>query len=420
MDNPLVSIVIPVYNGSNFLQESIDSALAQTYPNCEIIVVNDGSCDDGATEQICLSYGNRIRYFKKENGGVATAVNLGIKEMRGEYFSWLSHDDVYYPHKIEAQITALRNFGEMTAIVHSNFDSLDMNSGILTHHDWLTTHSEEQLTNNNFAPIFLAIHGCSILVHKSHFDRAGLYNTKLKATQDSVWLFNAMRGQKSVFVQERLFIARDHSQRGQRTMSCHEPEYNQMFVDFCEVTTENEKVNLCGSIYNFYYRLYELLYDSPKANSCLEYLYEKLRVTPMSEANKNSRGLLRARLSEHCDNKELHIAIFGAGERGRAIKRRLVALQIPIACFIDNNNQKNKAAIDGVPCISFSEYAAHINAFLVIVAIVEAKEVLAQLNDAGAPYTLTLRQMNDMLFDIPLPFKNIPTKSFFAKAGDQV
>ena len=78
MLKPLISIVIPVYNGSNFLREAIDSALAQTYKNIEIIVVNDGSADDGETERIALSYGDKIRYFKKENGGVSSALNYGI------------------------------------------------------------------------------------------------------------------------------------------------------------------------------------------------------------------------------------------------------------------------------------------------------------------------------------------------------
>ncbi|MBO5570669.1 MAG: glycosyltransferase, partial [Clostridia bacterium] len=76
---PKVSIVIPVYNGANFLREAIDSALGQTYPNIEILVVNDGSDDGGETESIALSYGNQIRYFRKENGGVATALNFGIE-----------------------------------------------------------------------------------------------------------------------------------------------------------------------------------------------------------------------------------------------------------------------------------------------------------------------------------------------------
>lgn len=69
---PFVTIVIPVFNGSNYLKEAIDSALAQTYKNLEILVVNDGSQDGGLTEAIALGYGNRIRYFSKQNGGTST------------------------------------------------------------------------------------------------------------------------------------------------------------------------------------------------------------------------------------------------------------------------------------------------------------------------------------------------------------
>ena len=81
--NPKVSIVIPVYNGSDYMAEAIDSALAQTYNNTEVIVVNDGSNDGGKTREIAFSYEDKIRYFEKENGGVASALNFGIKKMEG-------------------------------------------------------------------------------------------------------------------------------------------------------------------------------------------------------------------------------------------------------------------------------------------------------------------------------------------------
>ena len=104
---PKISIVIPAYNASNYLAEAIDSALAQTYPNVEIIVVNDGSKDDGATRAVALSYGDKIRYFEKENGGSSSALNVGIANMTGEWFSWLSHDDLYVPEKLEKQIESI-------------------------------------------------------------------------------------------------------------------------------------------------------------------------------------------------------------------------------------------------------------------------------------------------------------------------
>ena len=110
-----VSIIIPVYNGERYLKEAIDSALAQTYSNLEVIVINDGSVD--RTEDIALSYGNKIRYFSKKNGGVASALNLGISVMQGEYFSWLSHDDIYLEDKIEKQMEILNNADNPNTII---------------------------------------------------------------------------------------------------------------------------------------------------------------------------------------------------------------------------------------------------------------------------------------------------------------
>jgi len=132
MDNtfhPLVSIIIPVYNGSRYLNEALSSALNQTYDNIEVIVVNDGSEDNSG--EIAQSYGSRIRYFEKENGGVSTALNMALQHMRGDYFSWLSHDDVYFHDKIEKQVQKLASFGptERTrTILYSNLMVIDHRS----------------------------------------------------------------------------------------------------------------------------------------------------------------------------------------------------------------------------------------------------------------------------------------------------
>lgn len=107
MENkPLVSIVIPTYNRKRFVCEAIDSCLAQTYQNCEVIVIDDGSVD-GTGDHLQKKYGDRIRFIRQENQGPAIARNRGIWVARGEYIHFLDADDQLFPHKIE---TCLRLF----------------------------------------------------------------------------------------------------------------------------------------------------------------------------------------------------------------------------------------------------------------------------------------------------------------------
>lgn len=182
----MVSIIIPVYNGSNYLREAIESALHQTYQNIEIIVVNDGSMDNEKTEQIALSYGNKIKYLRKENGGVATALNMGIEYMNGTYFSWLSHDDVYYPQKIQSQIEYLVSHGDNGTILYSDYDIIDYKSRIISKivldHDLL-------IQKPLYAILKRVLSGCSLLIPKDAFTKCGVFDTNLKFTQDyDLWL----------------------------------------------------------------------------------------------------------------------------------------------------------------------------------------------------------------------------------------
>lgn len=99
---PLVSVVIPTFNGAHFLAQTIESALAQTYPSLEVIVVDDGSTDE--TPAIVAAFGSRVRYVRQANAGTAAARNRGILEARGEYIALLDHDDLWLPRKLERQL----------------------------------------------------------------------------------------------------------------------------------------------------------------------------------------------------------------------------------------------------------------------------------------------------------------------------
>lgn len=78
-----------------------------------------------------MSYGDKIRYLKKENGGVASALNMGIRNMKGEYFSWLSHDDLYYSEKIEKEMQAVQSLADKTTVVQCEYDFMIWHLGAL-------------------------------------------------------------------------------------------------------------------------------------------------------------------------------------------------------------------------------------------------------------------------------------------------
>ena len=399
MKRPLVSIIIPVYNGTNYMREAIDSALAQTYENCEVIVVNDGSTDEGATAEVAKSYGERIRYYEKENGGVATAVNYGIEQMRGEYFAWLSHDDVFYDNKIELQMKAILDSGNEKAICHGNFDFLDMESNTTTHVNWLTVHDKIEMENSCFAPVFLAIHGSTVLIHRSHFERVGKYRTDLLATQDSEFLFRVMRGQKSVFVEEPLIIGRLHREQGQRTMACHKEEYNQMFKDFCEELTAEEKTDFCGSVLNFNYNLYALLKTCKPADNILLYL-KKLIVKERLNYKKNDAAIsMWKELLGHTMPENSVVYIFGAGGYGNMMLEKLRAYGFEPAGFIDNDVVKQGTVSGGVRCEALHEIDGAMDRNIVIIAMAQhIGEIREQLIEYGVQNILTCNEVNHYLF----------------------
>lgn len=250
---PKVSIVIPVYNGSNYLEEAISSALNQKYPNFEVIVVNDGSNDDGKTEAIAKNFGDKIRYFRKENGGVASALNYGIKQMEGEYFSWLSHDDLYKENKILSQIEALQHYIDKTTVVVSGYDVVDKFKNKLYEVSPLKQYSKEQLETPLFAVLHGCINGCAVLIHKAHFERVGVFDITLPTTQDYDLWFRMLRGQKICYLSENGVLSRAHeAQDSRRLYDKHLMECAQLWIGMMEQLHSKEMEEIGGTEYNFY------------------------------------------------------------------------------------------------------------------------------------------------------------------------
>ncbi len=111
MVTPLVSVVIPAYNMRRYVRESVDSALAQTHPAMEVIVVNDGSTDD--TGAVLADYGQRIVYLEQPNRGLSGARNTGLRAARGDYIAFLDSDDAWLPEKTAEQLAVFARSSEV-------------------------------------------------------------------------------------------------------------------------------------------------------------------------------------------------------------------------------------------------------------------------------------------------------------------
>nr|NLA33152.1 glycosyltransferase [Mollicutes bacterium] len=253
---PKVSIIIPVYNGENYFKEAIDSALNQTYNNIEVIVVNDGSIDN--TEEIALSYGKKILYYKKSNGGVSTALNLGIKKMSGDYFSWLSHDDLYLPEKIETQINYLfqNNLINTNTILYSNYIIIDQNSEEIKK---VILDTKVLNVKREYALLRGAINGITLLIPKKGFDDCGYFNENLRCAQDyDLWL-RLQQKYKFIHIINVLTQTRIHNEQDTLTNPKVISEGNLLWVKMIESVLDERKVFLEENVYNYYYEMASFL-----------------------------------------------------------------------------------------------------------------------------------------------------------------
>lgn len=245
------------------MREAIDSALAQTYKDLEILVINDGSPDGGATDKIAKSYGDRIRYIAKENGGVSTVLNLALREMKGEYFSWLSHDDVYYPEKIQEEVDYLiqnKLIGEKV-ILYSDYDLIDENGKLISKaikdHKMLEEKPEYALLRGT-------VNGITLLIPKIAFDECGNFDESLRCAQDyELWYRMMKKGYSYVHIPKILAKSRFHSKQVSNTNPKVETEGNSFWINMIDDISLKTKIKLEGSEYNYYLQMEKFLKDTP-------------------------------------------------------------------------------------------------------------------------------------------------------------
>lgn len=201
--NPLISVIVPVYKVEKYLHRCIDSILAQTYENIEVLLIDDGSPDQSGA--ICDDYqakDSRVRVFHKENGGVSSARNLGLRESKGDYIGFVDADDYISPEMYQSLLNLIEQnkadiaiCGYQKEIDKDKFEpywkdkvqiSLDRNKMI-----------SNLLTNHYFT-----CSACTMLFNKSLIYRI-MFAERIKHNEDLLYIYEAMKlAEKAMYISE--------------------------------------------------------------------------------------------------------------------------------------------------------------------------------------------------------------------------
>jgi len=209
MKMPKVSVVIPTYNYAQYVGIAVKSVLDQSYPNTEVIVVDDGSTDK--TRDALIPYLPRIHYYYKDNGGTAGALNLGIMRSTGKYVCWLSSDDIFVPDKLVKQVDLMErepalgfSYSSFTVIDGAGKKQYDVHSPYYQ--------GQKEMVAKLMEGCF--INGSTVMMRKSALDEVGLFDESMATVHDYELWFRMLRSYSCGFLDELLIGYRWHGQNG--------------------------------------------------------------------------------------------------------------------------------------------------------------------------------------------------------------
>lgn len=191
---PLVSVIIPVYNGEKFLGEALDSIWQQSYRPLEVIVVDDGSVDGSAS---IAQMNDKVRYIYQTNQGPSGARNRGVGQANGDLLAFLDHDDLWMPDKLASQVAYLQANPETDYVFcHMRFFLAEGMS-------WPASVNREHAASDP-----ACILPSALLVRREAFDRVGLFDKKYRYAEDVDWFFRAQEAGLKRYVLPEVLLHR--------------------------------------------------------------------------------------------------------------------------------------------------------------------------------------------------------------------
>jgi len=188
---PLVSVIIPAYQAAGRIRETLDSVFGQTYPNVEVVLVNDGSPDTEALEEAIRSYGEGLIYIRQENRGPSGARNTAIRAARGKYIACLDSDDIYLPEHLANLVPLLEKHG--LDLVYS--DSYHLRDGVHIGRSFERQPQSPPVTFEKLLTEECAITTSAVVASRQAMIDAGLFDERYRRCEDfDLWLRMSFRG----------------------------------------------------------------------------------------------------------------------------------------------------------------------------------------------------------------------------------
>ena len=211
---PLVSVIIPVYNGEKYIRETIRSVAGQSEPRFEIIAVNDGSADSSPQmlDNLRMEIGDRLIILNVENGGVSRARNTGVRASRGKYLAFIDQDDIWAPRKLQEQVSLLESDPSIS-ISFTNESIID-DQGTIIKENVFTLGARnrgdilEALLFDNFIPL------SSVMMPREVFDLIGGFQPQYALAEDYDLLLKAADTGTAGFIDKPLLKYREHRESG--------------------------------------------------------------------------------------------------------------------------------------------------------------------------------------------------------------
>lgn len=231
--SPVISVVIPTYNGANFIRDAIQCVLDQDYPSVEIIVIDDGSTDN--TEEIVQSIDAEIRYYKQDNNGVASARNRGIKDASSHLIAFLDVDDLWPKNNLRVLVDEIMGDPELQVVRgHAQLTMLDKKTGKFEYFG----NPEESFPHYIGAGLY----------RRSVFQEVGLFDEELEFAEDTDWFERAQHLGKPIkrIEQVTLFVRRhdDNMTSGKTGQELHPLRMVKKTLDRLREEKPNEAIYL--------------------------------------------------------------------------------------------------------------------------------------------------------------------------------